>query len=105
MGRVVIERLSKTHDRNAFDCGVDDLNNFLKTQARKNAEQGVSVTWVAVEERQTANLGYLSITMSHVSYEDANPEITRKLPRYPIPMLHVGRLATNVGVQRQGHRL
>ena len=102
MALVVIERLTKVHDRSAFDCGVEGLNDFLKTQARKNAEQGVSVTWVAVEEGATKILGYISVTMSHVAYEDANPEITRRLPRYPIPMLHVGRLATDLRTQGKG---
>lgn len=27
---VIIELLDKNHDRTAFDCGVEELNQFLK---------------------------------------------------------------------------
>ena len=102
MARVVVERLSKAHDRGTFDCGNADLNDFLKTKARKHAEQNVSVTWVAVREGESRTLGYVTLTMGSVAFADASPEITKGLPRYPLPVLHVGRLGTDRSVQGKG---
>ena len=102
MALVVVELLTKAHDRKGFDCGVETLNDFLRTRARKHAEQGISVTWVAVEEGDRKILGFVTLTMGSVSYEDASPSVVKGLPRYPIPLLHVGRLGTDVSVQGRG---
>lgn len=102
MARVVVELLAKTHDRSGFDCGVEALNDFLRTKARKHAEQGISVTWVAAEKGASRILGFVTLTMGSVAFENADPVVTKGLPRYPIPMLHVGRLATDLSVQGRG---
>ena len=34
------------HDRISFDCGEEELNSFLKTQAIKHMKAGVSKTFV-----------------------------------------------------------
>lgn len=99
---MVIELLTKEHGRKAFDCGVEGLNDFLKTKARKHAESHLSVTWVEVEEGQKAILGYITISMGNVAFEEVDEEIAKKLPRHPIPVLHVGRLATDVNLQGRG---
>jgi hypothetical protein len=37
-----VESLTRQHDRQSFDCGVEELNEFLKKHARQNAEKDVS---------------------------------------------------------------
>lgn len=37
-----IEEVSKHHDRKAFDCGVNELNQFLQLQARQKAEKNIA---------------------------------------------------------------
>ena len=32
--------ISKSHDREAFDCGEADLNEFLQRHARQSSERG-----------------------------------------------------------------
>lgn len=47
------------HRRDQFFCGVDELDDFLKTKARKQASQNLSKTFVLVAENDLAEIiGY-----------------------------------------------
>jgi hypothetical protein len=50
---LVVERLSPIHDRKGFDCGVESLNVFLQTQARKGL--GGRLLWDALKRSQQAS--------------------------------------------------
>ena len=45
-GEKFVELEKGIHDRISFDCGEEDLNSFLKTQAVKHMKAGVSKTFV-----------------------------------------------------------
>ena len=94
----VIELLGKQHKRENFDCGEQTLNEFLKKYARQNSEKGFGRTFVAVLPGETDVLGYYTISSGSISFEI----IPAKLPRYPIPTVHLGRLATDVKLRGQG---
>ncbi len=102
MADVIVERLTKSHDRTSFDCGVEELNDFLKTKARKHADQNVSVTWVAVERRESKILGFITATLGTISFDEAPTTVTKGLPKYPLPVVHIGRLATDIQFQGRG---
>ncbi|CAN5702619.1 GNAT family N-acetyltransferase [soil metagenome] len=78
------------------------MNDYLKQRARQHQEKRFATTWVAVEEGQTRVLGYLSLAMGSVIFEHADPEVFRGLPRHPMPVLHVARLATDLTCQGKG---
>lgn len=96
------ELLLKTHDRKAFDCGVEDLNTFLQKQARKNQQQNISKTWVLVEKGSTQILGYYTISIAELERADLPEKVQKKLPLYPIPIARIGRFATDLSVRGQG---
>lgn len=98
-----IEPLEKRHDRNAFDCGEESLNDFLKRFARQNEDKRLSRTFVAVPPGDVSVYGYYSLSVSHISFEHLPEEVRRKLPRYPVPVSHLGRLA--VDRKAKGHGL
>ena len=102
MSEVVVELLSKVHDRKSFDCGREAQNSFLKERARKHAELNFSKTWVAVRPSDPAILGFVTLSMGSVVFENICEEVRYKLPRYPMPVLHVGQLATDVRNQGKG---
>lgn len=87
----IIEPLTARHSREAFDCGEESLNNFLKRFARQNNEKGLGRTYVAVKVGEPRIYGYYTISSGALSF-DTIPE---KLPRYPIPVVHLGRLAVD----------
>lgn len=95
MSRVRVVQLTKAYDRASFDCGNDYYNGFLQKTALQNARQKTSVTWIAVQEESTAILGYVTLSMGKVEFEHVDESITKKLPKHPIPVLHVGKLAVD----------
>ncbi|HLA63934.1 MAG TPA: GNAT family N-acetyltransferase [Rhodothermales bacterium] len=96
-----IERLAAHHDRTAFDCGVESLNTFLREHARRNAKQDFSATFVAVPEGETRVLAYYAISSGHVAAELLPPDVRRRLPRYPAPVVRLGRIASDLTVRGQ----
>ena len=36
------------HDRQSFDCGEEDLNDFIQTKAQKHMKSGISQTMVLI---------------------------------------------------------
>ena len=93
----IIEPLTANHSREAFDCGEESLNDFLKRFARQNNEKGLGRSFVAVKSDETKIYGYYTISSGALSF-DTIPE---KLPRYPIPVVHLGRLAVDIAAKGQ----
>ena len=83
-----IELLTRRHDRQSFDCGVADLNDFLKKHARQNAEEDVSRTFVAICPPSLQVLGFYSICGGSVEREDMPVAAAKRLPHYPRASAH-----------------
>ena len=94
----VIEPLTRAHQRDAFDCGEPSLNEFLKRHARQNDDKGLGRTFVAVRENESVVAGYYTIANGSLRFDN----LPEKLPRYPIPVAHLGRLATDLSTRGQG---
>lgn len=98
------ERLSRTHDRAAFTCGVASLDAFLQRSALQNARDGLSTTHVLVQSRHPKRiLGYLSASTAEIELAGLQPADRRGLPRYPVPALRLVRLAVATSAQGRGH--
>lgn len=97
------EPVAKHHDRGAFDCGDDALNQFLRRHARKNHERGGAKTFVAVDDGNGNRiLGFYSLSPASVAYERTPAIIKRGLARYEVPVFRLGRLAVDRSVQGKG---
>lgn len=94
----VVELLAKKHTRQKFDCGEESLNLFLKKYARQNNEKGLGKTFVAVRPGKTEVCGYYTLSSGSVSFEN----VPENLPRYPIPTVHLGRLAVDTKMKGNG---
>jgi GNAT superfamily N-acetyltransferase len=97
-----IVRLVKEHRRDAFDCGADDLNQYLRRFARQNGNKGLGRSYVAVLPGETVVRGYYSLTTSAVACESIPEEARKKLPRYPVPTALISRLAVDRSMQGRG---
>jgi len=93
----IITPLTASHDRSEFDCGEESLNDFLKRFARQNNEKGLGRTYVAVKHGEISICGYYTIASGALNF-DTVPE---NLPRYPIPVVHLGRLAVDESMKGQ----
>ena len=45
-----IEPVTRSHNRQGFDCGEQDLNGYLRNTARQHSEKGISCTFVLVDD-------------------------------------------------------
>lgn len=101
--KFVFEKLSREFARDAFDCGIESLNEFLKRYALEKLKKNISVTTVAVaEDDRRKVLGYYSASMAQVNFEDLPAELARGIPRYPVPAVRIGRLAVDRSAQGAG---
>ncbi len=96
------EPIGKHHDRDAFNCGDEALNQFLRRHARQNHEKGGAKTFLAVSESNETILGYYTLSPASVAYERAPEVIKRGLARHDVPVFRLGRLAVDLSVQGQG---
>lgn len=96
---IQIEKLSAKHDRLSFDCGVEELNSYLIKYSGQHERKGIGRTYVATANNDVRVLGYYTISSSAVAF-DVVPE---NLPRHPVPVALVGRLA--VSTDARGQRL
>ena len=92
--------LTKDHDRNSFDCGVPVLNDYLKKYALQNQKKYAARTYVST--RANRIVGYYSLAYGSVSLEDAPQSIKSGLPKHPIPVILLARLAVDSTEQGQG---
>ncbi len=97
------EPIKKKHDREAFDCGEDALNEFLRRYARKSHELGGAKTFLAIDDADDNTiLGFYSLSPASVAYA-RTPEIVRRgLARHDVPGFRLARLAVDLKAQRQG---
>jgi GNAT superfamily N-acetyltransferase len=105
-GRIVWreEAISRRHDRKNFDCGSQELNDYLGRYARQNHESGGAKTIVAVSPDDAARiLGYYTISPGAIEFAKVPAAITRRLGRYEVPVFRLARLA--VGRSSQGSGL
>lgn len=95
---ITIERLSPHHERGNFDCGVEELNSYLQRYSGQHERKGIGRTYVATKDDERRVLGYYTISSSAVAF-DVVPE---NLPRHPVPVALVGRVAVDKGTQGEG---
>lgn len=92
---LVVERLSAVHNRKGFDCGVESLNAFLQTQARKEMVRRSAVTYVLVDAARPSEIvGFYSLSAATVLLDAVPAEMAQQLGRQPsVPTTLMGRLA------------
>ena len=92
--------LTTEHDRNSFDCGVPALNDYLKKYALQNQKKHAARTYVST--RGNRIVGYYSLAYGSVSLEEAPQSVKAGLPRHPVPVILLARLAVDSTEQGRG---
>lgn len=97
------ERLAAHHNREAFACGVEPLDRYLRQQAGQEQRRNVAVPYVLVDTETAALDGYYTISAFTIVPASLPPEMSKKLPRYETyPAILIGRLALDQRYQGQG---
>ena len=94
--------LDRTHDREGFDCGEESLNAFLKQHARRNADQGFSVTYVLTEDDSHEILAYYTIASGEFDCDLLPAKGRKGTPRHAVPVIRLCRLATDMTRRGKG---
>lgn len=90
-----IQPLTGSHDRQNFDCGRQELNDWLLRVARQHQEKGLSKTFVAISEQAPERIcGYYALTLAELENRHLPEASRKKLPRR-IPGVRLGRLAVD----------
>ncbi len=65
-----IEALRKAHRREEFDCGIHELDEFLRKYARQSACLNISRTFVATNEGENRVLGFYTLRAGEIECAD-----------------------------------
>ena len=96
-----IRRLRASDDPHRFASGSLMLDRFLIDYAWSNQDSlGIGVTYVAPVENDVG--GYITVAAASLQRDIAPPPDLRIYPRYPLPVLKIGRLAVDARIQGQG---
>jgi predicted N-acetyltransferase YhbS len=96
-----IRALRPSDDRLAFQSGDEALDRFFHRYAGQNQfRHYLGVTYVAVEDQRI--LGFATVAPRHIDIEDLPEPARRRLPRYPVPVLGLARLAVDRSARSEG---
>ena len=100
---LVITPLGKQHDRKTSDCGEASLNQYLNRFANQDIRRRVNRVFVACPPgKPRLVIGYYSLSAGSLAAADLPERFRHRLPRYPVPIVLLGRLAVDKSRQGQG---
>jgi GNAT superfamily N-acetyltransferase len=92
--------LAGHHDTSHFDCGVQQLDDFLKRFAIANQKGGAARTYVCIEDRRV--VGYYSLAPAGVAPSEVPDRVMKGQPQHPVPCILLAKLAVDRCAQGQG---
>lgn len=99
-GPLRTEKLEPTHRIDGFDSGAPPLDRFLIRHALQSQRAGASQTYLALQGDRI--VGYHSLAVGEVAYEDAAERLAKGMARHPVPIMLLARLAVARDMQGQG---
>jgi GNAT superfamily N-acetyltransferase len=86
-----------------FDCGERALDEYLQRYATQDIKRGVARVFVASPAEQTQMVaGFYTLSAASIAAETLPEKWRKKLPRYPVPVALLGRLAVSQQFQGRG---
>ncbi len=95
-----VRRLASTDSLDSFDCGQTALNQFLQRFALTNQKSNSAQTYVCCQAG--AVVGFYSLAVGSVEPIAAAPRVVKGMPRHPVPVMILARLAVDLQHQRIG---
>lgn len=96
-----IRALRASDERSRFQSGDPSLDVFFQKYAGQNQfRHHIGVTYVAVDDSRI--LGFVTVAPGEIEIERVPASVRKALPRYPSPILRLGRLAVEKSSQGQG---
>jgi GNAT superfamily N-acetyltransferase len=95
-----VEKLRRDHPLDGFSSGREALDRFLLRYAFANQQANASQTYLGLHDDEV--IGFYTLVVGEVSYNDAPERLTKGLARHPVPIMLLARLAVAVTWQRRG---
>lgn len=87
----------------SFQCGSEPLNGYIHRYASQDVRKNVTRVFVATPENDPQKLaGFFTLSAGSICCTSLPEALSRKLPRYPIPVALIGRLAVDNQFQGKG---
>ena len=101
-GRFSVVPLDPGADRSGFECGVEPLDRYFKTQVGQDIKRRLTVCFTALDGNARV-AGYYTLASASILLTDLPNNLAKKLPRYPyLPAVRMGRLAVDQGFKGMG---
>ena len=98
----LVESINPSHRLKDFSCGERDLDRWLKNFADDNNRRRIGRVRVAVRPGTWDVLGFYCLSSFSVEPKHVPAAEPGRLPKYPLPCILLGQLATHTSVQGQG---
>lgn len=104
LSRLKVEPLDRNrHNRAAFSCGVDRVDNFLRNTAVRQQDHDFTKGYVAIEPPDNQVLGYYALNAHAIDASILPAPLDRNLPRYPtISAIYLSTIGVDRTLQRCG---
>lgn len=91
------------HDRTAFSCGVEQVDNFFKKTANKLTKAGNLRVWVMTDPHG-ALIGYYAVNAHSIDYQNLPPKYARTRPGHGrIPAAYISMIGVDQVFQGKGY--
>jgi len=83
-----------------FCCDIEKLDTYLHRYAKNNHKKGVGKTFLLLKEERA--IGFYTISMAGVEFNKLPAKIQAGIPKHPIPVARIGRLAVDKEFKSKG---
>lgn len=95
------EPLGPNHDRAAFSCGVPELDRYIQRQAGQDLKRNLAAVFILAGDGETV-AGFYTLSAHSILAAELPPALAKKLPRFPLPVTLLGRMAVTQSLHGQG---
>lgn len=86
-----------------FHCGQPALDQYIRRYASQDVRRNIARVFVAAPEEDSRRLaGFFTLSAGSVGCAELPQSLARKLPRYPVPVALIGRMAVDADSQGKG---
>lgn len=91
-----VRPLDASADVTAFRCGRSVLDDYIRRYASQDARRDVARVFVATPADDEQRLaGFFTLSAGSVACAELPDSLARRLPKYPVPVALIGRLAVD----------
>ncbi|AFL74787.1 GNAT family N-acetyltransferase [Thiocystis violascens] len=94
----------RRHHRAGFACGHDGLDEYLRRYASQSLRNHLARVYVA-EDGDARVLGYYTLSAASLGHDEFPEPMARRLPKYPVPAVLIGRMASDRQARESGLRI